>query len=178
MWKSSQRNMKIIAEKYEIIAEKYEIIAEKYEIIAEKYQIGERLEALCTSWQSHPPANLTWWINEEKVIILFVMWKYWRTKGCSIWAFLDAIASPSTYPGQWVGEWDFGDSYCIYWAFQLVSKGIAAIKHDNEWWFYFLMISGNHRMKYSPHRKLLNGGGMEIWWLYYGIIIERAIVTE
>ena len=65
--------MKIIAEKYEIIAEKYEIIAEKYEIIAEKYQIGERLEALCTSWQSHPPANLTWWINEEKVIILFLM---------------------------------------------------------------------------------------------------------
>jgi len=34
--------------------------------IKEKYQIGERLEALCTSWQSHPPANLTWWINEEK----------------------------------------------------------------------------------------------------------------
>ena len=39
--------------------------------IKEKYQIGERLEALCTSWQSHPPANLTWWINEEKVFFLF-----------------------------------------------------------------------------------------------------------
>ena len=35
--------------------------------IKEKYQIGETLEALCTSWQSHPPANLTWFINEEKV---------------------------------------------------------------------------------------------------------------
>merc|ERR1719410_747150 len=34
--------------------------------IKEKYQIGETLEALCTSWQSHPPANLTWFINEEK----------------------------------------------------------------------------------------------------------------
>jgi len=37
--------------------------------IKEKYQIGETLEALCTSWQSHPPANLTWWINEEKVTL-------------------------------------------------------------------------------------------------------------
>ena len=36
--------------------------------IKEKYQIGETLEALCTSWQSHPPANLTWFINEEKVL--------------------------------------------------------------------------------------------------------------
>jgi hypothetical protein len=35
--------------------------------IKEKYQIGESLEALCTSWQSHPPANLTWFINEEPV---------------------------------------------------------------------------------------------------------------
>ena len=35
--------------------------------IKEKYQIGETMEALCTSWQSHPPANLTWFINEEKV---------------------------------------------------------------------------------------------------------------
>jgi hypothetical protein len=35
--------------------------------IKEKYQIGETLEALCTSWQSHPPANLTWFINEEPV---------------------------------------------------------------------------------------------------------------
>eukprot|EP00090_Calanus_glacialis_P022022 TRINITY_DN33973_c0_g1_i1.p1 TRINITY_DN33973_c0_g1~~TRINITY_DN33973_c0_g1_i1.p1 ORF type:complete len:330 (-),score=19.64 TRINITY_DN33973_c0_g1_i1:402-1391(-) len=34
--------------------------------IKEKYQIGETMEALCTSWQSHPPANLTWFINEEK----------------------------------------------------------------------------------------------------------------
>lgn len=34
--------------------------------IKEKYQIGETLEALCTSWQSHPPANLSWFINEEK----------------------------------------------------------------------------------------------------------------
>jgi len=33
--------------------------------IKEKYQIGETLEAMCTSWQSHPPANLTWFINEE-----------------------------------------------------------------------------------------------------------------
>ena len=39
--------------------------------IKEKYQIGETLEALCTSWQSHPPANLSWFINEEKVISLF-----------------------------------------------------------------------------------------------------------
>ena len=36
-------------------------------IINAIYQIGERMEALCTSWQSHPPANLTWFINEEKV---------------------------------------------------------------------------------------------------------------
>ena len=36
--------------------------------IKEKYQIGETMEALCTSWQSHPPANLTWFINEEKVM--------------------------------------------------------------------------------------------------------------
>ena len=35
--------------------------------IKEKYQIGETLSALCTSWQSHPPANLSWFINEEKV---------------------------------------------------------------------------------------------------------------
>ena len=35
--------------------------------IKEKYQLGERLEAMCTSWQSHPPANLTWFINEEPV---------------------------------------------------------------------------------------------------------------
>ena len=41
--------------------------------IKEKYQIGERLEALCTSWQSHPPANLTWWINEEKVMVMMVV---------------------------------------------------------------------------------------------------------
>ena len=41
--------------------------------IKEKYQIGERLEALCTSWQSHPPANLTWWINEEKVMVMMMM---------------------------------------------------------------------------------------------------------
>ena len=41
--------------------------------IKEKYQIGERLEALCTSWQSHPPANLTWWINEEKVMLMMVV---------------------------------------------------------------------------------------------------------
>jgi len=34
--------------------------------IKEKYQIGETLSALCTSWQSHPPANLSWFINEEK----------------------------------------------------------------------------------------------------------------
>ena len=37
--------------------------------IKEKYQIGETMEALCTSWQSHPPANLTWFINEEKVMM-------------------------------------------------------------------------------------------------------------
>ena len=35
--------------------------------IKEKYQIGEQLEAMCTSWQSHPAANLTWFINEEPV---------------------------------------------------------------------------------------------------------------
>ena len=37
--------------------------------IKEKYQIGKTMEALCTSWQSHPPANLTWFINEEKVMM-------------------------------------------------------------------------------------------------------------
>ena len=37
--------------------------------IKEKYQIGETMEALFTSWQSHPPANLTWFINEEKVMM-------------------------------------------------------------------------------------------------------------
>jgi len=31
----------------------------------DKYRLGEQLEAMCTSWQSHPPANLTWFINEE-----------------------------------------------------------------------------------------------------------------
>ena len=35
--------------------------------VKEKYQIGEQLEAMCTSWQSHPAANLTWFINEEPV---------------------------------------------------------------------------------------------------------------
>ena len=35
-----------------------------------------------------------------------------------------AISSPSICPGQWVGGWvmfsDLGDSYCIYWACELV----------------------------------------------------------
>ena len=42
--------------------------------------------------------------------------------------FLNVIASPSTYPCQWVSEWvsgsmivsDLGDSYCIYQAWELV----------------------------------------------------------
>ncbi|XP_023338379.1 uncharacterized protein LOC111709035 [Eurytemora carolleeae] len=33
--------------------------------IKDKYQIGETIEAMCTSWHSHPPANLSWFINEE-----------------------------------------------------------------------------------------------------------------
>ena len=33
--------------------------------VQESYGAGERVRALCTSWQSHPPANLSWFINAE-----------------------------------------------------------------------------------------------------------------
>eukprot|EP00095_Tigriopus_kingsejongensis_P003622 snap_masked-scaffold49_size462716-processed-gene-3.3 protein:Tk03622 transcript:snap_masked-scaffold49_size462716-processed-gene-3.3-mRNA-1 annotation:"AGAP007930-PA" len=33
--------------------------------VKESYQVGENIKASCTSWQSHPPANLTWFINGE-----------------------------------------------------------------------------------------------------------------
>ena len=32
-----------------------------------KYNIGDFITATCTSWQSHPPANLSWFINGEPV---------------------------------------------------------------------------------------------------------------
>ena len=62
--------MKFLAEFYNLLKINFpDLPDEKPRItgIKEKYQIGETLEALCTSWQSHPPANLTWFINEEKV---------------------------------------------------------------------------------------------------------------
>lgn len=31
------------------------------------YKIGDSIQATCTSWQSNPPANLTWFINGEPV---------------------------------------------------------------------------------------------------------------
>ena len=31
----------------------------------ESYTVGETVLAMCTSWQSHPPANLSWFINAE-----------------------------------------------------------------------------------------------------------------
>ena len=31
------------------------------------YEVGERIKAICTSWQSNPPANLSWFINAEPV---------------------------------------------------------------------------------------------------------------
>ncbi|CAB4070417.1 unnamed protein product [Lepeophtheirus salmonis] len=33
--------------------------------VKDKYRIGDTITATCTSWQSHPPANLTWFINGE-----------------------------------------------------------------------------------------------------------------
>ena len=45
--------------------------------------------------------------------------------------FLDAIASPSTYPGRWVSQSvmfsDFGDSYRIYRACELVQEPPTAL---------------------------------------------------
>jgi len=38
--------------------------------VEEAYAVGDRLQAICTSWQSNPPANLTWFINAEPVIQL------------------------------------------------------------------------------------------------------------
>jgi len=35
--------------------------------VEESYGVGDRVEAICTSWQSNPPANLTWFINAEPV---------------------------------------------------------------------------------------------------------------
>ena len=35
--------------------------------VQDSYGAGERVRALCTSWQSHPPANLSWFINAEPV---------------------------------------------------------------------------------------------------------------
>ena len=33
--------------------------------VKESYGVGETIRVMCTSWQSHPPANLTWFINAE-----------------------------------------------------------------------------------------------------------------
>ena len=32
-----------------------------------EYDVGDGIKASCTSWQSHPPANLSWFINGEPV---------------------------------------------------------------------------------------------------------------
>jgi hypothetical protein len=43
--------------------------------VKESYGVGESIRASCTSWQSHPPANLSWFINAEPVSnnnILFI----------------------------------------------------------------------------------------------------------
>ena len=32
-----------------------------------KVKVGETITAICTSWQSNPPANLSWFINGEPV---------------------------------------------------------------------------------------------------------------
>jgi len=36
--------------------------------IKEEYKLGERINPMCTSWNSHPPANLSWFINGEPVM--------------------------------------------------------------------------------------------------------------
>ena len=92
------------------------------------------MEALCTSWQSHPPANLTWWINEEKV-------KSWK---------------------QLERSYIFTRHCCHHrfsWSWP-------------QWWYR--KTSGSN----EPHARILNDGVVKIWWCYYGIIIERAMVTE
>jgi hypothetical protein len=35
--------------------------------VKEEYKLGERINPMCTSWNSHPPANLSWFINGEPV---------------------------------------------------------------------------------------------------------------
>ncbi len=41
----------------------------------DSYSVGESIKATCTSWQSHPAANLTWFINAEPVMkINFSLW--------------------------------------------------------------------------------------------------------
>ena len=32
-----------------------------------KVKVGETITAICTSWESNPPANLSWFINGEPV---------------------------------------------------------------------------------------------------------------
>ena len=100
-------------------------MSKKYELIN---QIGERLEALCTSWQSHPPANLTWWINEEKVkswkktaIIHFLegkpvdemnlMQDYWMA---ALWKFDDDIIGLSLKEQRWQSGF-YGQNYRKIW---------------------------------------------------------------
>ena len=42
-----------------------------------------------------------------------------------------------------------------------------------QWWYR--KTSGGLN---EPHARILNDGVVKIWWCYYGIIIERAMVTE
>ena len=76
--------------------------------------------------------------------------------------FLDAIASPSSYPPDWVSEWvmfsDFGDSYCIYQAWNLVIRAYRVLilqkrKHVCMLSFWFLW----------PCRTLTYMGRVTMW---------------
>jgi len=35
--------------------------------VKDEFRVGEFFNPLCTSWNSHPPANLSWFINGEPV---------------------------------------------------------------------------------------------------------------
>ena len=91
-----------------------------------------------------------------------------------VYLFLDAIASPSTYPvyqsvSGWVMFSDFGDGYHIYWACELVvhraystqgeRERVLIVKNwskDNniDWWFIFQSLVNCYIMS-SKHKQTL-----------------------